>query len=121
MMRIRVFHAKVSIYDADGNNVVENIKQLKIKTTTLFSNPCIELWFLLHYQNQTAEISTNNCINELKKNYKDYQKGNLSTKIKAYLSNYNEAYNRAKKLNYDNNPSTDIYKLIDIFNNLAKL
>ena len=29
------------------------------------SNPCIELWFLLHYKNQTASINGKDCIKEL--------------------------------------------------------
>jgi hypothetical protein len=62
------------MYDADVTMILDRL--LKIKSAKLLaSNPSIELWFLLHYKNQTANISTDDCIRELcnrnNNNYKE--------------------------------------------------
>ena len=112
----------ILIYDADDNNVVNRINNLNIGNiaTKIFSDPCVELWFLLHYKDQTAVINSSDCLKKLENNCKYYKKGELSKKLQSTLANYNQAYNRAKKLNADNNPSTTMYKLIDIFKKLTK-
>ena len=52
------------MYDADVPEVLERLIKIK-KAILLASNPSIELWFLLHYKNQKANISTDDCIKEL--------------------------------------------------------
>ena len=40
----------------------------------IVSAPCVELWFLLHYEYTTAMISSNDVIERLKKHYPKYEK-----------------------------------------------
>ena len=61
------------MYDLDKDGVLEKLKQME--GMLLVSNPCLELWFLLHHQDQRANISSSNCIRSLQDNCPDYQKG----------------------------------------------
>lgn len=87
------------------------------------SNPCIELWFLLHFEYTTAWLSNNDVINKLKKYYPKYEKNmNIFPEIKDKVF---EAIKNAKKLEsfqLDNdkiigtveaNPSTEMYKIVE--------
>jgi hypothetical protein len=83
-------------------------------TILLYSNPCIELWFLLHLKEQKANISCNDCNKELKKRLKTYSKTILSGELKKYLTDKQQkAVNRAKKLPQFTNPSTTVWRLIE--------
>jgi len=85
----------------------------------LVSNPCIELWYLLHFEECHAELTQNACIKKLKRHLEHYIKGNLSLNEKQYLSEkISEATARAKALVSYNNPSTTIYKMIELLNSL---
>jgi hypothetical protein len=78
------------------------------------SNPCFELWYLLHYQDQQAELSSKECENNLSVYAKNYKKGYIDDKLKLQLINRKgEAVKRAKKLKSYSNPSTDVFKLIE--------
>ena len=52
------------LYDIDVDGIPDKLKKIK-NTTLLVSNSCIELWFLLHYKNQTANIYTGSCGKEV--------------------------------------------------------
>ena len=86
------------------------------------SNPSIELWFLLHYKNQTTNITTNKCIRELSnRNRNTYKKGIIDQQLEIKLSaNYTKASERAKKLTLFNNPSSNINSFIDELENVKK-
>ena len=102
------------MYDADVIEVLEKLKKIKF-AILLASNPSIELWFLLHYKNQTATISTDDCIKELSnRNRNKYKKGKIDNKLKERLKEKcTDACKRAKKTRLFENPSTNIYILID--------
>ncbi len=97
------------LYDADDRNVLRRLQQIN-NVILLASNPSIELWFLLHYKNQTANITTERCIRELSnRNRREYQKGILDDSLKKYLdANEDKACKRAKKTSLFRNPSTNI-------------
>ena len=79
----------------------------------LVSNPCVELWFLLHYQEQKTEISSDKCIKKMQKVSKEYKKGMLSEDQKSVLAgNKDLAIKRAKFMAEYQNPSTTVYKLL---------
>ena len=72
------------------------------------------LWFLLHYQDQKSEISSDKCIKKLLKFSNEYKKGTLSEEEKDVLAKNKEvAVERAKKLMEDQNPSSTVYKLLE--------
>ena len=99
------------LYDLDSGNILKKLQA--INGTLLVSNPCIELWFLLHFKNQTANISSANCIRELKKCCNPYKKGNLSNDLKKHLAEFiKKAVERSERLTEFVNPSTTVYRLI---------
>lgn len=107
-------------YDLDAPGVLRRLSQIN-GCTLLVSNPSVELWFLLHYKNQTANTSTADCIRELNNRNEGYKKGVIDVKLKEKLiSKKVTAVKRAQKLTEFDNPSTTVYKLIEILNNLKK-
>ncbi|TVQ90220.1 MAG: RloB domain-containing protein [Bacteroidetes bacterium] len=102
------------VYDAD---VIEFLQRLhSIKGAKLIaSNPCIELWFLLHYKNQTTFINGKDYIKEIEnRNRTPYQKGVIDPRLAEKLkTNQNKACERARKLTLFKNPSTGMYEMID--------
>ena len=85
----------------------------------LVSNPCIELWYLLHFEKCYAELTQNTCIKKLKRHLEHYAKGTLALNEKRQLSEKtSEATARAKVLETYNNPSTTIYKMIELLESL---
>lgn len=103
------------MYDLDVKEVTQRLK--KIDAIWLCSNPCIELWFLLHEQDQTAEVSSSESIELLRKSGKawlSYSKPSLTEAQKESLwENRYNAINRAKVLSEDMNPSSRVYVLLE--------
>ena len=101
------------MYDLDVDGMLEHL--LKIPNAELLvSNPCIELWFLLHYQEQKVEITSGKCIQKLHKVSKGFRKGGLSEEEKKVLAENRElAVDRAKKQAEYHNPSTTVFKLLE--------
>jgi len=105
------------MYDLDVDGMLEQLQKIP-NAELLVSNPCVELWFLLHYQDQKTEISSDKCIKKLQKLSKEYKKGTLSEEEKDVLAKNKElAIERAKALDVLNNPSTTIYRLLDLLKN----
>jgi hypothetical protein len=72
----RITHAKDKtflIYDSDVENMLKKLQKIK-NVTLLCSNPCFELWYLLHYINQTIELTSEECVLKLKPNVEQYKK-----------------------------------------------
>lgn len=84
----------------------------------LLSNPCFEIWLLLHAKDPKTAIETDAVIKELKKSapvWKNYSKSAFTDTQKSFLNdNTYVAVARAKKLHEFHNPSTGIYKLIEM-------
>lgn len=103
------------MYDLDVKPLNEKLKSCDAEW--LCSNPCIELWFLLHSKNQTAEISTDKCTTELKKSsdgWQQYRKGALTETQKEILRvNKDTAITRAQCLTEYANPSSTVYRLLE--------
>lgn len=108
------------MYDMDVAAI--NKKLLTCKAEMLLSNPCFELWLLLHAKDQKTAISTDALIKELKQSahvWRNYSKSVFSDTQKAFLnSNTVAAVTRAKELHEFQNPSTGIYKLIEMLKDL---
>ena len=101
------------MYDLDVEGMLEQLQKIP-NAELLVSNPCVELWFLLHYQDQKSEISSDKCIKKLQKVSKEYKKGTLSEEEKDVLAKNKEvAVERAKKLAEFQNPSSTVYKLLE--------
>ncbi len=107
-------HAKDKIFlmfDLDVDGTLQKLRELG--GILLASNPCLELWFVLHHRDQSANISSSNCIRTLKEIWPNYQKGKLTESQKRELiENINEAKARAQQLRCHDNPSTSVDLLI---------
>lgn len=103
------------MYDMDVQEVVDKLQECKAEA--LLSNPCVEIWYLLHCQDQTTPLTSPQTIKELKKTggvWANYTKAELSVTQKRFLKeNIDQAVERAKSLSMPKNPSTGIYKLIE--------
>lgn len=95
------------IYDADVSSQVDKLRN--IKADLILTNPSIELWFLLHYKNQQAEITTEDCIRQLcNLKHSAYKKGMIDRALEHKLTeNCQVACERAEMLEYPNNPSSN--------------
>ena len=101
------------VYDLDVTGILSNLQKIS-DTVLIASNPCFELWYLLHYQNQQAELSSKECENNLSVYMRNYKKGCIDDKLKLQLMvKKGEAIGRAKKLKPYDNPSTDVFRLIE--------
>ena len=101
------------MYDLDVDGMLEQLQKIP-NTELLVSNPCVELWFLLHYQEHKTEISSGKCIQKLQKFSKEYKKGILSEEEKTFLAEKKDlAIERAKNMIGYQNPSSTVYKLLE--------
>lgn len=109
------------VYDADVPELLERLKGIT-SATLIASNPAIELWFLLHYKNQTASISEGECIEQLsRRNRNTYRKGRIDTVLaKKLREKCKEACARAKNLPPFDNPSTNFYTFIEILEGVRR-
>lgn len=102
------------MFDLDVAGVLEHLQKVP-DAELLVSNPCVELWFLLHYQEQKSKLTSKKCIQKLQRFTKDYKKGVLSEEEKNVLAaNRDVAIKRAKLLEEYDNPSTTIYRLLEL-------
>ena len=101
------------MYDLDVDGMLEHLQKIP-NAELLVSNPCIELWFLLHYQEQKSEITSVKCVQKYQNVSKGYKKGTLSEEEKEVLAkNEDQAQERAKKLVEFQNPSSMVYILLE--------
>ncbi len=86
------------------------------------SNPCFELWLLLHFSDQWATLSTQDACRLLEKHLPSYSARRKSLDYQTLKLGFQSAKRRAQQLErrhepsrpVDNkNPSTSIWELID--------
>lgn len=109
------------IYDLDAPKMLEKLQTIR-NTVLLSSNPCFELWYLFHYQEQNAHISCVECNQKMVSHHKSYLKGVFDSKLKEQLNEKQEkAIHRASKLSLYQNPSSQVFKLINELEDVKKL
>ena len=92
------------MYDLDVPSMLERLQKV-VGATLLCSNPCFELWLLLHYTDQRTGMSSSECVKRLTNFIRQYKKGALRADDQLYiLSSQKDAEYRAKKLNEYYNP-----------------
>lgn len=111
------------IYDADVKPVLDKI--ISLPGISIISNPCIELWFTLHMRDVCRTFTTEAILKELCSCipiWKSYGKGRLSKEQGQHLLDHtNEAVTRAKKLQWLQNPSSNMYDFIEALESAKKL
>jgi len=89
------------------------------------SNPCLELWFILHFENQTAYLERDAAQHRAEE-LLSCSKVLTDSALGALAENYDEARRRAIKLDEKHagdgsppasNPSSDMWRLIDVIRN----
>ena len=116
------------VFDCDQHeNIHEAFDQAKTnKFEVIFSNPCFELWYLLHYQDQRRHIERRDIIRELKNYLADYDKGTEGLYL-CLLDRQEGAIKRAGDLRkrivddrklWDVNPYTNVDELVIFLNGL---
>ena len=109
------------IYDMDVASIVLRLRSIK-NVNLILSNPCFELWLLLHYKDQKGEYNCSQTENQLNRISGGYHKGGISPEMKVHLNeNSQMAIDRAKGLNTDNNPSTGVYFLLEELEKIKRL
>jgi hypothetical protein len=108
------------VFDIDDHPKIDDAKQQArdngIKLA--ISNPCFELWVLLHFQEQSAHISRAKLRAECRKHLPRYEKDLPTEKLNPH---YDNAATRARKLDawqqqqdrQGANPSAGVYKLTE--------
>lgn len=116
------------VFDVDTNvnknKIIDEATKLakKYNIDIITSTPCIELWFLLHFEYTTSNLSNSEVIKRLK-TYCDYKKNkNIYLEINDKVD---YAIERAKKLELfqkdngriigrvESNPNTEVYKIVE--------
>lgn len=87
---------------------------------TAISNPCFELWLILHFQDQTSWLATKDAVRVINRHVQNYDKG---VKADHFMPRLLLAQDRAKYLDVlhkqqgkrfpRNNPSSGMNKFID--------
>ena len=107
------------MYDMDVPSINEKLQECKAEL--LLSNPCFELWLLLHSKDQKSNINTDSVIKELKRSdivWNNYTKSIFTNTQQTFLKgNIDVAVLRAKCLKHMQNPSTGVFKLIEMLKN----
>ncbi len=107
------------MFDLDVEGILEKLNELN--GILLTSNPCLELWFVLHHREQRAHISTTNCIRTLQEIWPNYDKGRLAENQKRELLEFLVlAIERSKQLQCHNNPSTTVNEFIRYLENTKR-
>lgn len=117
------------IFDTDinpnKNKIIEEAIQLAKKNNikVITSSPCVELWFLLHYEYTTANMDSGEVIKRLKGYYRNYEKNiNIYPDIIEEIDLATERAKKLEKYQIDNNrrigtveanPNTEIYKIVE--------
>lgn len=86
------------------------------------SNPCIELWFMLHFQDQTAHIGRRDAQSRSQQLLAWHKKALPDEVLGRIAASYEEAKKRARLLDDKHkgdgrpprsNPSSDVWRLVD--------
>jgi len=87
------------------------------------SNPCVELWILLHFEDQTGFIDRDDAQKYAKEHTKSDGKSLSKEALEALDARYDLARNRAKDLDAkhtgddtrfpQNNPSSGVWRIVD--------
>lgn len=118
------------VFDTDCNTskqvqINQAIDKCKKKNIELIkSNPCFEIWFILHYSNSTKQYNSNTeLMDKLKKYIPQYEKNKdvfqlISDRTNIAIENSKKLESYHIKLGKDINdiecnPSTQIYKIVE--------
>jgi hypothetical protein len=110
-----------AVFDIDDHPNVTSAKQVAVDNDVALavSNPCFELWALLHFSDQRAHIARDKLRSQLQRHLPDYDK---ELELEKLHAGYDEAVRRARQLDEDalradrigRNPTTGVYLLTEV-------
>ena len=111
------------VFDIDEHPFVDRALQLAMSSQVgiAVTNPCIELWFLLHFQDQTADLHRHKA-QHIASNLLGCEKLPTPTALNELTNRYGDARRRAQALDRKHeldgspprsNPSSNLWCLID--------
>ena len=121
--RGRAFDEVWCMFDRDAHPNVPEALELAARNNieVVMSNPCIELWFILHFEDQTAAIDRHSAQRRSSE-LLGCEKNLTVTATGTLFSRHVEARRRAQSLDTKHegdgsaprsNPSSDVWRLID--------
>lgn len=106
------------VFDVDDFDILPALAEARRQNVNLaISNPCFEVWLLLHHADCTSHCSGYaDVVRRLKKHVPSYEKSRLS--YSAFAHGVSDAINRAKRLGsaadgWRHNPSTSVWRLVE--------
>ncbi|HKY40151.1 MAG TPA: RloB family protein [Polyangiaceae bacterium] len=115
------FDSVWAVFDMDAHPHLPEAQKLAATNgiEVALSNPCFELWALLHIEEQRAHIERHAVASRLRRYFPDYEK---LLPFENLIANYELAVERAKSLEAEaahhgdpgRNPSTAVYKLTEL-------
>jgi hypothetical protein len=111
------------VFDVDQHPLIpEALQQAEANGVHVaLSNPCIELWFLLHFTDHTSYLERDAARRKLTTELGQYSKGAFD--LRPFIGKYQEARDRAVRLDTkhrddestfpDNNPSSGVWRLVE--------
>lgn len=120
------------VFDRDDHPYVDEVRKSAEGNGILiaFSNPCFELWLLLHYREQTRWLDSKEAQSEFKHAASLSENKNLPATVMTQLAErYGAACERARKLDElhegngnpaGENPSSSVWRLVEAIHDLAR-
>lgn len=103
------------IYDADVQCVAD--KLMTLSGEVILTNPCLELWYVLHAVDHKKSNSSDNVLKILNSSHpawRGYVKGRLTQdQAQLLINNHGLATDRAKKLQWPQNPSSNMWMFLE--------
>jgi hypothetical protein len=117
------------VFDVDVHPRLREALELAVSEDIkiALSNPCIELWLILHFENQTAHLERDDAQREAQK-LLCCGKTPTPSALKLLVKKYNDAKGRARELDRkheedasppNSNPSSGVWRLVDAIRGLA--
>lgn len=110
------------LYDADVEDIIDRLATLS--GTLILSNPCVELWYMLHVNDYRKPVNSSGIVRELAASHEvwsNYQKGCLNQgQSKFLVERRSQASARAHQLKWHNNPSSNMHVLLEAMENAKK-
>lgn len=104
------------VVDVDDFDIDEAVVAARLARISLaVSNPCFELWLILHFNDCTAGLSgAKEAMARLRKCLPNYEKGGLD--FASFAGRVADATERAKSLEATGlaNPSTGVWRLVEL-------
>jgi len=118
------------VFDMNGNtdtSIKEAVQKAGKKINIALSNPCFELWFILHYDYSTAPLHTKEAISKIKEYIPKYKKNcDVINTLTSVTNSLPTAIKNAKLLesyhitagnelfSTSSNPSTQVFKILEL-------